>query len=165
MAPPVQDKKQVVERLCGAHRDIVALGVIGIGLFGSFAAGKQNATSDVDLLVDGAPRSSGGDTPRGRQLGQRRQLTPGRPDLHHPRDHPGGDYPPVDRRRARPAIRLARATLRATLLRARSPPPWRPGRIRAPRPASRPSSVPGAPHPASSTIPAYPAPSPTPAGG
>jgi len=56
MAMPVQDKQEVVERLRGARRHLAALGVVGIALFGSFAAGKQNAQSDVDLLVEFAPQ-------------------------------------------------------------------------------------------------------------
>lgn len=55
MTSPVQDKLQVIERLRDASQDIAALGVIGIGLFGSFVTGKQNAESDVDLLVEFAP--------------------------------------------------------------------------------------------------------------
>ena len=55
MVMPVEDKNQVVERLYSAGPDIAALGVVGIGVFGSFATGKQNAVSDVDLLVEFAP--------------------------------------------------------------------------------------------------------------
>ncbi len=55
MVMPVENKNQVVERLYGAGPNIAELGVVGIGVFGSFATGKQNAASDVDLLVEFAP--------------------------------------------------------------------------------------------------------------
>jgi uncharacterized protein len=51
----VQTKEDVVQRLRGAREQLAALGVSSIGLFGSFAAGRPTATSDVDFLVDFAP--------------------------------------------------------------------------------------------------------------
>ena len=51
----VANKEEIVERLREARRQIVPLGVRSIGLFGSFATGKQTPASDVDLLVDFAP--------------------------------------------------------------------------------------------------------------
>jgi len=55
MTAPVKDKGEVIARLRGAGRDLAALGVTGIGLFGSFATGRQDAASDVDILVEFAP--------------------------------------------------------------------------------------------------------------
>ena len=55
MASPVETKEDVVQRLRGAREQLVALGVLSIGLFGSFVTGRQTATSDVDFLVDFAP--------------------------------------------------------------------------------------------------------------
>lgn len=52
---PVADKEEIVERLREARSQITPLGVLSIGLFGSFASGKQTPASDVDLLVDFAP--------------------------------------------------------------------------------------------------------------
>lgn len=55
MPLPVQDKEEIVKRLCGARQDIADLGVVSIGLFGSFVTGEQNGASDVDLLVEFVP--------------------------------------------------------------------------------------------------------------
>ncbi len=55
MTRPVQTKEDVVQRLRGAGEQLVALGVLSIGLFGSFVTGRQTATSDVDFLVDFVP--------------------------------------------------------------------------------------------------------------
>lgn len=48
-------KEDVVERLQSASRRLSALGVRGIGLFGSFVNGRQTLASDVDLLVEFEP--------------------------------------------------------------------------------------------------------------
>jgi len=55
MNMPVRTKEEVVGRLCASARELAALGVAEIGLFGSFAEGRQTAASDVDLLVDFEP--------------------------------------------------------------------------------------------------------------
>jgi uncharacterized protein len=52
---PVQSKAEIIQRLRGAGRQLTALGVSGIGLFGSFVTGRQTAASDVDVLIDFAP--------------------------------------------------------------------------------------------------------------
>ena len=49
---PVKDKGLVFDGLDRAREDLAALGVISVGLFGSFARGDQNDDSDVDLLVE-----------------------------------------------------------------------------------------------------------------
>jgi uncharacterized protein len=55
MTGPVQSKEEIVQRLRGAREQLAALGVLSIGLFGSFVKGHQTATSDIDFLVDFAP--------------------------------------------------------------------------------------------------------------
>lgn len=52
---PVANKEEIVERLREVRSQISTLGVISIGLFGSFATEKQTPASDVDLLVEFAP--------------------------------------------------------------------------------------------------------------
>jgi predicted nucleotidyltransferase len=49
---PVEDKKTIFATLGTVRNDLLTLGVISIGLFGSFARGEQNDESDVDLLVE-----------------------------------------------------------------------------------------------------------------
>jgi predicted nucleotidyltransferase len=51
----VETKDEILKRLVDARRKLASLGVTSIGLFGSFAKGHQNPTSDVDILVDFAP--------------------------------------------------------------------------------------------------------------
>ena len=55
MAKRIENKEEIVARLRGAGRELAALGVNGIGLFGSFVAGRQTSTSDVDILVEFDP--------------------------------------------------------------------------------------------------------------
>ena len=55
MSRPVESKNEAVRRLRSARRQLVALGVTGIGLFGSFVTGRETPTSDIDILVDFAP--------------------------------------------------------------------------------------------------------------
>ena len=55
MNKPARTKEEVVGRLRASARELSALGVAEIGLFGSFAEGRQTAASDVDLLVDFEP--------------------------------------------------------------------------------------------------------------
>jgi len=55
MDRPVQNKEEAVQRLQAARPQLTLLGVISIGLFGSFAKGRQTAKSDVDILVEFAP--------------------------------------------------------------------------------------------------------------
>lgn len=52
---PVADKAEIVKRMREARDQISLLGVKSIGLFGSFATGKQKPASDVDLLVEFSP--------------------------------------------------------------------------------------------------------------
>ncbi len=52
---PAEDQADVARRICAAKERILALGVVRIGLFGSFASGCQGPTSDVDLLVEFSP--------------------------------------------------------------------------------------------------------------
>ncbi len=55
MSRPVENKQEIVERLRQANSELAALGVVGIGLFGSFVTGRQTPTSDVDILVEFGP--------------------------------------------------------------------------------------------------------------
>lgn len=55
MADSVQSKEQIKQRLRGARGELASLGVMGIGLFGSFVTEQQTPASDVDLLVEFAP--------------------------------------------------------------------------------------------------------------
>ncbi|NLX04367.1 MAG: nucleotidyltransferase family protein [Phycisphaerae bacterium] len=55
MTAPAQNRQEVLERLAAARERLAALGVLSIGLFGSFATGRQTPESDVDILVEFAP--------------------------------------------------------------------------------------------------------------
>ena len=47
--------EQTAERLSACEREVRALGVVRLALFGSILRGDPHAQSDVDLLVDFAP--------------------------------------------------------------------------------------------------------------
>lgn len=50
------DTKEDILRCLIAKKDSFAgLGVVSLGLFGSFVRGEQTSTSDVDILVEFAP--------------------------------------------------------------------------------------------------------------
>ena len=53
---PVEDKRTIIERLRRERAALTSLGVLEIGLFGSFARGEQTPESDVDLLVEFTPQ-------------------------------------------------------------------------------------------------------------
>ena len=55
MVTPVFDKEDVLQRLHDARNEILARGVLKLGLFGSFVRGNADAESDVDFLVQFAP--------------------------------------------------------------------------------------------------------------
>ena len=55
MTDPVDNKAMIVQRLLEASRQLTALGVMRISLFGSFMRGQQCPSSDVDVLVQFAP--------------------------------------------------------------------------------------------------------------
>ncbi|MEE4605360.1 MAG: nucleotidyltransferase family protein [Desulfobacteraceae bacterium] len=55
MAKPVDNKEEAVQRLQAARSQLSLLGVISIGLFGSFVKGRQTSKSDVDILVEFTP--------------------------------------------------------------------------------------------------------------
>jgi predicted nucleotidyltransferase len=55
MVTPVNTKDDIRRRLSESSRKLSSLGVTAIGLFGSFAKGRQTPTSDVDILVEFAP--------------------------------------------------------------------------------------------------------------
>jgi uncharacterized protein len=55
MSKRVETKQEALQRLIDARQKLASLGVISIGLFGSFVTGRQTPTSDVDILVEFAP--------------------------------------------------------------------------------------------------------------
>ena len=55
MQSPVLNHEQALERLAACEREIRALGVARLALFGSVLRGETHAQSDVDLLVQFAP--------------------------------------------------------------------------------------------------------------
>jgi len=55
MSASVQTKQEAIDRLVAASQQLLALGVASIGLFGSFATGRQTSLSDVDILVEFMP--------------------------------------------------------------------------------------------------------------
>lgn len=55
MQSPVLNREQAVERLAACEREVRALGVDRLALFGSVLRGQTHAQSDVDLLVQFAP--------------------------------------------------------------------------------------------------------------
>ncbi|RKX39906.1 MAG: nucleotidyltransferase [Verrucomicrobia bacterium] len=55
MPNKVENKEQVLQCIRASKEKIEALGVQRMGLFGSFATGKQTAKSDVDIFVDFVP--------------------------------------------------------------------------------------------------------------
>jgi predicted nucleotidyltransferase len=52
----VATKQEILRRIQTHREEIRALGVEGLGLFGSFVRGEQGPESDVDLLVRFRPR-------------------------------------------------------------------------------------------------------------
>lgn len=55
MLSPVLNRAQAVERLAGCEREIRALGVSRLALFGSVLRGQPRVDSDVDVLVEFVP--------------------------------------------------------------------------------------------------------------
>jgi hypothetical protein len=55
MAAKATNKEDAINRLKGARVHLASLGVVRIGLFGSFVRGKQTPASDIDILVDFDP--------------------------------------------------------------------------------------------------------------
>ncbi len=51
----VQNKEQIFQRITDNRDSLGLLGLHRFGLFGSFVTGKQDAESDVDLLVEFRP--------------------------------------------------------------------------------------------------------------
>ena len=54
---PVQSREELVLRLSQNKEALCRMGVVRLGLFGSFARGEQTPESDVDLLVEFSPDS------------------------------------------------------------------------------------------------------------
>lgn len=55
MEKPVKNKFEALERLRSINSQLMGLGVVDIGIFGSFARNEQSAKSDIDILVKFAP--------------------------------------------------------------------------------------------------------------
>ena len=55
MSAKVQSKEQIPEGIHSVGKRIGALGVQRMGLFGSFATGRQTDASDIDLFVEFIP--------------------------------------------------------------------------------------------------------------
>jgi hypothetical protein len=55
MPEKVNSKQEVIKLLLREQKHLASLGVIGIGLFGSFARDEQTSSSDIDILVEFAP--------------------------------------------------------------------------------------------------------------
>jgi predicted nucleotidyltransferase len=51
----VANKQEIAARIKAHGRELAALGVAQLGLFGSFVEGRQTRTSDVDVLVEFLP--------------------------------------------------------------------------------------------------------------
>jgi len=52
----VKTKEDILEIVLRERKRLAELGVISIGLFGSFVRGDQNPESDIDLLVEFIPQ-------------------------------------------------------------------------------------------------------------
>ena len=55
MAHAVETKKDTISRIAQCSKQLHSLGVMGIGLFGSFSRDSATEQSDVDLLVKFEP--------------------------------------------------------------------------------------------------------------
>jgi uncharacterized protein len=55
MQAPVANREQAVERIAACEREVRALGVTRLALFGSVLRGQARQQSDVDLPVQFAP--------------------------------------------------------------------------------------------------------------
>lgn len=55
MSAPVASKHELLARLRARRREIIALDVRALGVFGSFARNDQDNESDIDFLVEFAP--------------------------------------------------------------------------------------------------------------
>ena len=49
---PVKDKSMIFETLKNIKENLLMLGVVSLGLFGSFVRGEQAEESDIDFLVE-----------------------------------------------------------------------------------------------------------------
>ncbi len=52
----VKTKEDILEIVLRERKRLAELGVVSIGLFGSFVRGDQNPESDIDLLVEFIPQ-------------------------------------------------------------------------------------------------------------
>jgi predicted nucleotidyltransferase len=54
---PVKSKIEAIKRIRAINSDLISLGVVDIGIFGSFARNEQSGASDLDILVKFAPEA------------------------------------------------------------------------------------------------------------
>ena len=52
MQKPVKSKEENIKRIYSQRHKLSALGVLNIGLFGSFARGEGSVSSDIDILIE-----------------------------------------------------------------------------------------------------------------
>lgn len=55
MNAPVQNKKELLERLKSHHQAIIGYGVVQLGIFGSFVRDEAGPDSDIDFFIDFIP--------------------------------------------------------------------------------------------------------------
>jgi predicted nucleotidyltransferase len=55
MGKHMDTKEDILHCLLQQRARLAALGVVSIGLFGSFVRGEQTTSSDIDILVEFAP--------------------------------------------------------------------------------------------------------------
>ena len=51
----MKSKQYILSKIKSKKEDFLKLGIKNIGLFGSYAQGKQSDTSDIDILIDFEP--------------------------------------------------------------------------------------------------------------
>lgn len=57
MSTPVQNKKELIQRITSNQQTILSYGVIQLGIFGSFVRDEANEQSDIDFYIDFAPEN------------------------------------------------------------------------------------------------------------
>ena len=53
----MQTRKEILTKLKHSKEKLLSLGVIDIGLFGSYVRNEQTANSDIDVLIDFSPEN------------------------------------------------------------------------------------------------------------
>jgi hypothetical protein len=55
MPKKANSKQEVIKLLLLEQEELASFGVVGLGLFGSFARDEQTSSSNIDILVEFAP--------------------------------------------------------------------------------------------------------------